>query len=113
VGHGGDLRTRDVQLLDAPEVLLVGAHRAPPVGRDARDEQHVGRVDAQLEPVGHVLAQNARCERPEALAILDLEVHHRLHLRRTRVTDDAASAEGSGAELHPALMQADDLAGGE
>src|SRR5206468_12868907 len=52
-------------------------------------------------------------ERPEALAVLDLEVHHRLHLRTARVADDRAAAERPRPELHPPLAEADDVLAGD
>ena len=52
-------------------------------------------------------------ERPERFAELDLQVHHRLHLRRARVADDGPAAERAGAELHASLQQPDDFLLGE
>ena len=78
---------------------------------DVGDQQHVRAVAVELEPFGDVLAQHRRRERPERFAELDLEVHHRLHLRRPGIADDRAAAERARAELHPALQQADDLFG--
>ena len=77
--------------------------------RTSAHEQHVRRVDVELEPVGDVLAQDRRRERPERLAVLDLEVQQLLHRRRARVAEDRAAAERARSELHPALEPADRL----
>ena len=45
----------------------------------------------------------------KTLAVLDLEVQHRLHGRRARIAEDRASAERARAELHAALEPADRL----
>ena len=93
-----------------PQSALVSGRRRQPLRRlHVGDQQHVGAVAVELEPLVDVLAQHRRRERPERLAELDLQVHHRLHLRRPRVADDRAAAERARAELHPALKQADDL----
>ena len=70
-------------------------------------------VRFQVEPLGGPLPEDGRRERPEALAELDLEVHGGLHGRRPGIAQDAARTQGPGAELHPALEPADDLAIGQ
>ena len=42
-------------------------------------------------PLGHVLAQDRRGERPERLAPLDLEVEDVFHVGTARVAEDAAT----------------------
>ena len=81
---------------------------------DRGDQQHVGAflARAHVEPFVGMLLEHARGERPEALAVLDLEVHRGLHRWRAGVADDAPRAERSRAELHPALEPADHLAVG-
>jgi hypothetical protein len=69
-------------------------------------QQHVGRFAVQLEIVAHVLPHQARGEGPEGLAVLDLQVHHRLHLRGARIADDGATAQRARAEFHATLHQA-------
>ncbi len=113
VRHRGYGRARHVQLVDAPEPLFLGRHLAAPVLPDVGHQQHVRRVAVEVEPLVHVLAEHARRERPEALPILDLEVHHRLHLRRAGVAQDAAAAERARPELHAPLVEADDLLRGQ
>jgi hypothetical protein len=76
--------------------------------RTGATSQHVRRVDVELEPLAQVLAQHARRERTEALAILDLQIEHRLHARRARIAEDAAGTERARTELHAALEPADD-----
>ena len=76
-----------------------------------RHEQHVRAFLARTHVeilVGTVL-QNRRRKRPKRLAELDLQVHHRLHLRAPRVADDAARSERARTELHATLKPADDL----
>ena len=57
-----------------------------------RNQQHVRAVvpAGHVEILGDVLAQHRRRERPEALAELDLHVHHRLHVGAPRIAEDAA-----------------------
>ena len=76
---------------------------------DVGDEQHVGAVGIEIEPVGDILAQHRRRERPETLAVLDLEVEVLLHRGRARIAEDRARAERARAELHAALEPADGL----
>src|SRR5204863_7825471 len=45
----------------------------------------------------------------KALPEFDLEVHRRLHLRRTWIADDASRAQRSRPKLHAALKPADDF----
>src|SRR6185312_3484689 len=71
------------------------------------------RIGVELEVVAALFAQDARGERTEGLAELDLEVHRRLHRRRARVAEDAARPERARAELHAPLEPADDAAFGE
>ncbi len=108
----GDRRARHVQLLDAEERAAASAV----IGDAARLADRRRRAACTGESASSskysptLLAQHARREGTEALAELDLQVHHRLHLRRARVAEDAAAAERARAELHPALEPADDLA---
>ena len=113
VRDGRQVRPGDVELLDAPELLLLRGHRDLPLFLDRGDQQHVRAVAVHLEVVLDPLPQHARCERTEALPELDLEVHLRLHARAPRVAEDAAGAQGPGPELHPAVEPADDLLVGE
>ena len=110
---GRHRRTGYVELLDAPQLLRFRRHRQAAFGLHVGDHQHVRAVAIALEPVGHVLAQHRRRERPERLAELDLQVHLGLHLGRARVADDGPTAQGPRAEFHAALHQADDLLGRE
>src|SRR5262249_18275213 len=58
------------------------------------------------------LLEDARREGPERLAVLDLEVHRRLHLLVAGVSDDAARAQRARAELHATGEPADHEASG-
>src|SRR5262249_12209237 len=109
VRDGRNPRSRHVELLDPEQTLLLGRHRDAVLFRDRRDQEHIRRISVKVEPLRDVLAQDARCERPETLSILDLEVHHRLHPGRTWITQDAACPQRPGAELHATLEPADDL----
>ena len=106
----GIVRARHVELLDAPQrVRLPAGSGRRRCAAHIGDQQHVRTVAVELEPVGDVLAQHRRRERPERFAELDLQVHHRLHLRRPRVAEDRPSPERARPELHAALQQPDDL----
>src|SRR5262249_59985969 len=76
-----------------------------------RHKEHVWALlpGLHVEPFVAIFRQHTRGERPETLAELDLQVHGRLHLWRTRVAEDAARPEGSRTELHPAVQPADHL----
>ena len=79
--HGGNVGARHLELLDAEEALLLLAHAAPAALDHVGHHHHVGTFALQLEPLRHLLAQHRGCERPEGLAVLDLEVECRLHRR--------------------------------
>ena len=107
------LRTFELELLDTEQLLLLVSQGNPQLLAHGRDDQHVGARRVLLEIVGDALPEDRRRERPERLAILDLEVHDRLHLRAARVTDDRAAAEGPWPKLHTALEPADHVLLGE
>src|SRR5579862_4440134 len=93
-----------------------GEARAPlrPNREDARHE--AAEPDAprrQVEIAIRALDRRDRRERPELLAILDLAVEAVACLNRVRRGENAAMAEGAGAELRGAVHPADDAAGGE
>ena len=111
--HRRNVRARNIELLDAKELLLLGAHRLAPGLHDIGDHQHIGTVGFKLEPLADIFAQHRGRERPEGFAELDLEIEHRLHCRRPRVAKDRAVAQSARAEFHPPLMPADSLALGE
>ena len=69
-------------------------------------QEHVGALLAQLEPLLHVIPQHDRGEGPERLPELDPPVEPRLHPEISGVGQDAAGAQGAGAELHPSLEPA-------
>ena len=76
-----------------------------------RDQQHV----RTLLPWPHrkvridIFLQHRRCERPERLAELDLQVHHRLHPRAAGIAQNAPRAQRPWPELHPPLKPAHHL----
>ena len=108
-----DVRPRHIQLLYPPQGFDTGWRREPVAGPDIRNDQHVGAVTVELEPLVHALAKNGGRERPERLPELDLEVHDRLHRRRARITDDRAAPERSGSEFHSPKKKADDFLRGD
>src|SRR5262245_22651006 len=81
--------------------------------KDRSDQEHVRTVVIELKPVGDMLTQNARRERAKTFAILDLQIHHRLHLGRTRIPDDAATTQSAWTKLQSSLMQSDDFPRGQ
>ncbi len=91
---------------------LIGQGQAPRRVH-VRDEQHVGALAVQGEPVRDLLAQDRRRKGTERFAKLDLQVQHRLHLGRSRVGDNRAAAERARTELHASLQQADHLLVGQ
>jgi hypothetical protein len=113
VGHGRNGRSRHVQLLDTEQRMLGRRHLASMLLRYVRHEEHVGAITVELEPVGDVFAKDRRREGSKGLAVLDLEVQHRLHRRRAWVAEDGAGAERARPELHAPLEPADGLAGDE
>ena len=78
---GRDIGARDVELVDAEQRLLLVGHRAAALAPHVRDQQHVGRVRVELEPVGDVLAQHRRREGAKTLAIFDAQIERLLHRR--------------------------------
>ena len=110
VRDGGDVGPLDVEPLDAPQLLLSGRVRDPPLLPQRRHQEHVRAVGIELEIVGHPISKDRRCEGAERLPKLDLQIHGGLHRGISRVADDAPRAERPGPELHPPVEPADDLA---
>src|SRR5688572_21139146 len=111
--HGGNIRPHDVELVDTEQLLLTLGHLAAPFRTDVGHEQHVRAVHIQLEPVGHLLADDRRREGAEAFAELHLEVQYLLRGGRTRIPENGSRAQRPGAELHASLEPADDLIASE
>ena len=107
--HRGDVRTRHIQHVDAPQLPLLLRHRDLPLLFHRRYEQHVRGLTVQLEVLAHTLSQDARRERPEPLAKLDLEIHLRLHARAPRIAENAAGPKRARAEFHAAIEPSNDL----
>ena len=80
---------------------------------DLRHQEHVGAVAVDLEPLGGLVGQDRGREGTETLPELDLHVQRVPHLGVPRIGEDAASPEGTGPELHPALEPSDDVAVGD
>src|SRR6185369_5102404 len=100
---GWDGRTRHVELLDAKQSVLGRRHFTPMVLGYVGHEKHIGTVGVEVEPAGHVLTEYGRRKGPEGLAVLHLQVQQGLHGRRSRISEDRASSEGTRTELHAAL----------
>ena len=114
----GDVRdggNHGAQLLELVEPARRRVHRFALVVAHGRHDEHVRTVVLRrdVEELARVLAQHDRRKRPERLAKLDLQVHHRLHVRRARVADNRAVAQRTRPELHPALKQAHHLLSGD
>ena len=60
-----------------------------------------------------MFAQNRWGEGPKTLAILDLEIHYRLGLRRARIAEYRPRAQSPRPELHPTLEKSHDLTIGQ
>ncbi len=61
----------------------------------------------QLEPISYVFRQDGGCKRAEALAALDLRIELVLGIAAAGIDEDAASTQGTRAELCPAAEPAD------
>src|SRR5262249_27475294 len=61
----------------------------------------------------NILFQNRRSERAETFAILDLQVQLFLHLRISRIPQNASTSQSAGAELHAPLKPADYISLGD
>ena len=116
VGDGGD---RGPHLVDpraqVGTALVVVRVVDPQFGSHVGDEQHVRRLDAGLdvEVLARLVVEHLGRERSERLAVLDLEVHDRLHGGRARIADDRTVAERAGPELHPSLQEPHHVAVGD
>src|SRR5215471_21040617 len=98
-----NLRALYVQLVDTEEFLFVFSHFATMLRLHVGDEKHVRTLVIKFKPIRDVLTQHAGREGSEAFAIFDLEIHDRLHQRRARIANDAASAERAWPKLHTSL----------
>src|ERR1019366_9559600 len=78
VRRGRNVRTRNVQLVDAEQRLLLGGHCPAPALDHPRRDEHVRAVAVQLEPVGNILPQHRRREGPERLAKFHFQIQLRL-----------------------------------
>jgi len=67
------------------------------------DFEHVRAVVVCVEPVGDGVGGNRRREGPEALAVLNLQIHDRLHFGRSRVTENGPSAKRPRTEFHTSI----------
>src|SRR2546425_6639604 len=74
-----DIRSLYIQFSYSPKFLFVGGHFAAMALGNIGHQHHVGTVLVQFEPLGDLLSEDAGRERPKAFAILDLEIHDRLH----------------------------------
>ena len=73
------------------------------------NQQHVGGIAREFEPIRDVVAQNRGRERAEAFAIFHLEVQHLLHGGRTWIAENGAVTESAWTEFHATLHPADGL----
>ena len=70
------------------------------------DDQHVGAVAVEIEPLGNIFAQNRRRKGTETFAEFDPQVERALHARRARIGNDRSRAKCARAEFHSALKPA-------
>src|SRR5215510_14089854 len=111
MSNGWNVRARDVELIDSEQRALCLGHASLPRGFYRRNQEHVGRVRVQIEPIGDVLAQYGWSERAKALAVFHLEIEHFLHSRGPRIAEDRACTEGARTKLHAPLKPTDRLFG--
>src|SRR5213593_1077146 len=104
MSHRRDIRPRYIQFVDSPKLFFFGRHLPAMLARDISDQEHIGAIVIQLEPIGHVFPQHARREWSKAFSVFNLEVHYRLHSRRARIAEDTPRTQGAWAKLHPSLM---------
>src|SRR5215213_1091491 len=109
----GDHAALNIQSIDPPQRFVVRRNRQAFILLNRGHELHVWTLAAQIEPFRNMLAKHTRRKRSKAFAKLDLEVHLRLHLRITRVSDDAARAQSAWSKLHPATKPTNHFPGCE
>src|ERR1700754_725879 len=85
MSYGRDFRSRDIEALDAEQLVVARIGRAAALVQHVSDNLHIRAVSVEIEPVGHVLAQHSRSERAEAFAKLDPEIERALHGRGPRI----------------------------
>ena len=116
--HGAHLP--DAERLAVAADTLLAEERGPAVlhldgqgrhGHHGRHEQHIRRFAIDLEVVADAIVGHARSERPEALPVFDLQIHHLLHLRASWIAEDAARAQRARTELHAPVEPAEHLLG--
>src|SRR6516162_4362834 len=93
MSHSRNIGTWYVQQINAPQLARGFRHRNSTRLYNWRNEQHIGAVHIHLEVVGNSFAQDRRSKGPKRLAEFDFQVHHRLHLGTSSVTNDATSTE--------------------
>ena len=109
VRHCRDVRARHVEQIDPPQGLLFLGHGCAPRLDDGSHQQHVRTVGVHRKIIGHSLPQDRGGKGSKGLAVLDFEVHHRLHLGTPGIAQDAPGAEGARPKLHAPLEPANDL----
>src|SRR5450755_3495632 len=103
MGHARDFRTRNIELVDSKQSLLVSTHSATLGFFDIGRDQHVRAIRSKVELFRYVFPQYCRRERPKAPAIFDLQIEARLHAWRSRVAQDRTRAERARTEFHTTL----------
>src|SRR4029079_17955355 len=74
-------RTLDVEFINSPQGLFFRSHFSTLLLSNVGHQQHVGTVGIQVEPLANSLSQDARRKWTKAFAVLDLQIHRRLHFR--------------------------------
>ncbi len=73
------------------------------------NNEHIWALRFLFEKVTHMFRENCWCERAERLPVLDLEIHDRLHLGTSGITNDRPRTQSSWAEFHRTLKPTHDL----
>src|SRR5207244_1863276 len=81
--------------------------------RDFRDQQHVGTIHIEIEPLVDVLPQYRRSKRTKALPIFHFEIKNSLHRWAAGVGENRTRPECPRTEFHSTLKPADRLLAGE
>ena len=110
MGDCRQLRTSDVQLLDAKQLLLLSGHWLAEALLHGSHQKHVRALACELELIAHLFFQHRRRKGAEAFAVFDLQIHHALHLLIAWITNDRAAPQRTGPELHGAVKPTDNLA---
>src|SRR6267154_6164719 len=92
----------ELQLVDPGHLSLFVRQDDPQLRSDRSDNRHIRAWPVLLEVVGYPFGKHRWCKWSKRFPVLDLQIHHRLHVSTAWVTEDRPPAESAGPELHPA-----------